>query len=835
MRSMKTLLCVSTALILSAPHLAQAMTAFPDLTAAKLAVRSGDFAKAAENWAPLADFGYGEAQLELGNLYAQGKGVTQDYGRAFQLFSQATESGSPRAYMELGQLYENGTGAPQDPAKAEELYRKAVAGGYVRASAMLGRLYEKNPSLSPAAGHMAPQVTYESEDYYMSQIKAGKLGYAEQLAHMYENGLGVAQNKQKALMLFMVAARAGSSNAEARAAALKPKLSLEEYLAAQRQAEDLIVYVRAPGFYDPGLKGVKEAKSPRAQAREAFLKELDKPIDLAAVPPENTEHYKKAAAEYQKAIEGGYFSAARNMGTLYEKGLGVPQDPTTALAYYYLAAKSGLNSAQLSADKLAATLSPEQTAQAKAQAESLFVQYAPKAAEPRKPYRFVGDMKTQFIAEENGDLGTRTDELESSFVADAKLGAFFYPTESITGYVEGRAITVTGQASSNTTEDDDSADSTYGELRQAWVEFDDLFDNPRLSTKIGRQRFSEDRALFWNRDLDAVRFDLNSTLTTGFIAVGQNMDNYRVGDNDEFLGSDENRLRVLGEVSQKVAMNHTVEARFLHEDDHSGAETIGTTVTPEDRDNEDAHLTWLGLRSKGSFDGTEGSFQRLAYHVDGMIVGGEETIVSSTAIAGSDNRSIAGTQDRDVFGWGMDAGIAVATRMPLSPTFTVGYAFGSGDDDASGTGKNHAFRQTDMEGNASRYPDDLSASTARNYGEVLRPELSNIHIAQAGVSFPLLSASDIGLTYFAYWLDEEISGLRSSGITAAVNGTDDFIGQALDLGINIDWDEELGLTAPLLDQSSSRIRLGGFQAGDAYGTAEDEYAFKGTAEFRMRF
>jgi TPR repeat protein len=653
---------------------------------------------------------------------------------------------------------------------------------------------------------------------------------------MYENGLGVNKNQQKALTMYLIAARAGSSAAQEKVKSLQSDLTLDEYQTAVHQADDMIAYIRVPGFYDPDLKGRHQANAKRERDRAALYKDLDQ-VSTQTDQSMDHSHYIRAAEQYQKAIESGYFGSARNLGMMYEKGYGFSKNPQMALTYYYLGAMGGAKSAELSAQKLSAKMAAADIELAKKDAETLYKKYAlsPPIIPPRKPYRFVADAKTQFLAEDNLDLGTRSAESETSFLADARLGVYFYPSETITTYLEGRAITNTGLASSDNEDSNDTADSTYGELRQAWVEFDRIFGNPLLSIKAGRQRFYEERAVMWNRDVDALRLNLDSTLTSGFLAVGHNFNNYRIGDNDEFLGAEKERLRFLGEVSRKLSMDHTLEARFLYENDYSDAENTGSIVSPEDRDNEDAQLLWGNIRLKGEFKTPDTFFSGLEYRLDGLMVTGEETVINSSAIANTANRLVTGQVDRNVMGWGMDTAVVLHMDAPLSPSLTFGYAFGSGDDDTTGRGDNHAFRQTDLEGNSSRRPNAESSFASRNYGEVLRPELSNIHVLQTGVSIPVLNASQINLTYFNYHLDEENSGLRSSGINAPLNGTDSYLGQAVDVELNVDMDETFHLTQPLLTQSSSRVRLGVFQAGEAFGAAEDEYAFRGTLEFRIKF
>ena len=53
-----------------------------------------DYATAFQDWRPLADHGDAKVQNKLGNMYAQGQGVTQDYAEAVRWYRQAADQGS---------------------------------------------------------------------------------------------------------------------------------------------------------------------------------------------------------------------------------------------------------------------------------------------------------------------------------------------------------------------------------------------------------------------------------------------------------------------------------------------------------------------------------------------------------------------------------------------------------------------------------------------------------------------------------------------------------------------------------------------------------------------
>ena len=65
----------------------------------------------------------------LGLLYRDGLGVTQDYAKAREWCEKAADKGDAGAMVTLGLLYHNGQGVAQDYAKAREWFEKAADKG----------------------------------------------------------------------------------------------------------------------------------------------------------------------------------------------------------------------------------------------------------------------------------------------------------------------------------------------------------------------------------------------------------------------------------------------------------------------------------------------------------------------------------------------------------------------------------------------------------------------------------------------------------------------------------------------------------------------------------
>lgn len=686
-------------------------------------------------------------------------------------------------------------------------------------SRFLSILFVTSILTTPAKAHLfADQDTareaQKAEDYATALENLEPLadmGIAraqESLGVLYLKGRGVPQDTQKAFELLRLAANQGRAR------------SMFELGRLYQRGGDVPKNIdKAKFWYNQAI----EAKYPRAYFGMGEIYEKSGDIETAI-------------AYYKEAIEKSYLRAGLDLGNIYLKP--PYSDPETALKYFYIAqGTTRAKSLPVRINELEQELSLDIQEDAKAKSESVKAAYQ-KRLRPNSKFREFMSITSQYLVDENRDLSTRAEDTERSLVVDTKFGGHYHATDDITAYLELRGLWNVGQANSDDEDGSSSSNESFFELRQAWVEFDNLLGSDRTSLKVGRQRVREDRNIWWNRDIDAIGLALESDITSFKLYTGQNLSSYRTGTGEDFEEDDEDRLRIFGEAKHQYAKNHFIEGRFLYENDYSGVEDIGDLVDGNDFDDEDFDLTWVGIRAKGNFDNKNlGSFlSNFGYRGDVIGVFGEETHID-TANAGGGLRSVTATRDRDVFGWAVDASIDATFDGYLEPTLTLGYAFGSGDeDDGNGTGDNHAFRQTGLQGNTSRFPEKYASSTLRNYGEVLRPELSNLHIATAGLTFPIFNASDLSINYFSYWLDEESSqSLRSSGVNARLNGQDKHVGQAIDLNININWGKEFDWDGRLTERSASRVRIGTFKAGDAYGTAEDEYAFRAIVDYRIRF
>lgn len=92
------------------------------------------------------------AELQLGHLYADGKGASKNYAEALLWYSRAAAEGSTPAMARIGDLYRSGHGVKKSYRTAAGWYVRAIVHGGGNAKHLTADLFAvcKQPSLSPA-------------------------------------------------------------------------------------------------------------------------------------------------------------------------------------------------------------------------------------------------------------------------------------------------------------------------------------------------------------------------------------------------------------------------------------------------------------------------------------------------------------------------------------------------------------------------------------------------------------------------------------------------------------------------------------------------------------
>jgi TPR repeat protein len=112
------------------------------------AYNAGDYTQAFELLKPLDLNDDPNVQSLLGYMYAEGKGVTQNYTEAVRWYRLAAAQGLAVAQLNLGAIYVSGRGAPQDYAEAVRLFELAAAQNIVAAQAWMGYMYAEGKGVT---------------------------------------------------------------------------------------------------------------------------------------------------------------------------------------------------------------------------------------------------------------------------------------------------------------------------------------------------------------------------------------------------------------------------------------------------------------------------------------------------------------------------------------------------------------------------------------------------------------------------------------------------------------------------------------------------------------
>lgn len=170
-----------------------------------------DYATAVEYLRRSADQGYVYAETDLGSYYARGLGVKQDFATALEWYRKAASRNDPLAEYCIGYAYAHGQGVTKDMERAVQWWTKSAAHGQVDAQDALGQFYFRG-------GHPddTNHINYAASAKWLRKAaEQGYLNAMNNLAFLYQNGMGVKKDLPQAFKWFNEAAQRGDAMAQA--------------------------------------------------------------------------------------------------------------------------------------------------------------------------------------------------------------------------------------------------------------------------------------------------------------------------------------------------------------------------------------------------------------------------------------------------------------------------------------------------------------------------------------------------------------------------------------------------------------------------------------------
>jgi TPR repeat protein len=329
------------------------------------AYERGEYKAAAAALQPIAEAGDPKAQVRLGLMYREGRGVGRDPVSAFQWLLRAARGGRADAQYLVGTMYQRGEGTPRDNEAARAWWRRAAAQGNQKAAAAL-----KGATPGKAAVAQAAEPTSQPPPSLREPVADPAVAADTQsvLAAMDP------PPSEAEIAAIQKAAAHGIRVVDGPVSALKKKDTQEEPVAdssswrpaeAPTSLQDVMRHhanvprgpLTASDDSTPSPAGEVVAKpaqpatrpsmqglTVRAQAGDlvaqrqlaaAYLRGSGVPRDPA-----------RAAQWYRKAAVAGDAESQYVLSGLYFKGVGVPRDPSVAIQWLRRAAAQGHSGAR---------------------------------------------------------------------------------------------------------------------------------------------------------------------------------------------------------------------------------------------------------------------------------------------------------------------------------------------------------------------------------------------------------------------------------------------------------------------------------------------------------
>jgi len=175
-----------------------------------------------------AEMGDPLALFEIGNRYADGRGVPANPEIAAEWYEMAAELGLAVAQYKVAGFYEKGIGVERDVSVAESWYRQAAAQGNAGAMHNLGVLL--------AMGANGTTDNEEAARWFMQAAEFGVPDSQFNMGILTAKGIGMRQNLEEGYKWFALLAEAGDSDAAAKRDEVAAMLSPEQLERAKAAA-----------------------------------------------------------------------------------------------------------------------------------------------------------------------------------------------------------------------------------------------------------------------------------------------------------------------------------------------------------------------------------------------------------------------------------------------------------------------------------------------------------------------------------------------------------------------------------------------------------------------
>ncbi len=375
-----------------------------------------------------------------------------------------------------------------------------------------------------------------------------------------------------------------------------------------------------------------------------------------------------------------------------------------------------------------------------------------------------------------------------------------------------------------TDEDQPRTSKSYARLRELWVEYNGITSYPGEVLRVGLQRLRDPDGLWFDRNIEAVRWIFDTTLVQTHIGVAESFLTFRSDDSDP-PASMRDRTFVFGGAGTQWTAGHFVGARAIHAFDHNVdfEDELVDKDTRRDPKRAERDLTWIDLYTHNGYYDTRPQTGWKYWADVGALMGKRKDYSPATDL------EPASESDVDVNAMAADVG--VRWRLPTMFPVQMGanYAFGSGSEDGD---REHRYEQTGLHSNQSRFTG--TRSPIYRFNGALQADLTNLQVGTVYLSVPH-ERWDASLVYSKFARHRAGEPIVADGLSIQPEEDKKSLGDGYDLVVAYYFNSPMGrgskaVTATAEDEvlrSNVRLRASMFDPKAAFpDEADPKYMVK---------
>ena len=415
------------------------------------------------------------------------------------------------------------------------------------------------------------------------------------------------------------------------------------------------------------------------------------------------------------------------------------------------------------------------------------------------------------------DLGLLGLDDSTEAFLDTTPWAHFQFSPQWSAFVRVRLFAPTGTVLSNGNDNNNASatNETFLGLKEAWIDYGGLTSYPDESIRFGRQRIRQNDALYWDQDIDSLRWIFNTTLLQAEIGVGEEFGTYRT-DDVKLPPDQKNRIYTFGALSGEWHPQQRIGVRFVHADDDGGGPGIGEIVNSRTK-LQNGHLTWAGFfLDNHYYDGLDAP--ALVYDASMTWLLGSQR----TALVDPLSQTVTGRDSDNLHAWAADVGLRYRLpieKFPLQLGASYTYSSGGHAGDLS-----DQFAQTGLQSNYSTFTG--TRALINRFTDAYRAELGNLRVGSAYASLNFGQNWDTSLIWSRYNRVHGDAPVTVDNLLVEPNTISRDLGDGYDFVLTRYFGGRTEQRNWLLadeHQSSLRLRGSVFDPGSAYAQGDPEY------------